>query len=101
MKWPEQTRPRQTPQLRMSSALSPQPYDDVNAGDFITFWRSRRLADDHLGPRDVEYRIFAFNKEMMMRGRVGIEIGFRPIDCDLTEKADFGELMQCIVDGRQ
>jgi hypothetical protein len=34
---------------------------------------------------------------MMVRRRIGIEIGFRSIDRDLAEKADFRELVQRVV----
>lgn len=83
------------------SAFPAQPNDHVNAGDLVAFRRGWRLTDNHLGIWDVEYLIFAFDKEMMVRRRIGIEIGFRSIDRDLTEKADFRELVQRVVNCRE
>jgi len=81
----------------LPSAFPAQPHDHVNARDLVPLGRGWCLADNHLGIRDVEYLIFAFDKEMMVRRRIGIEIGLRSIDRDLTEKSDFRELMQRVV----
>src|SRR5215510_4487558 len=56
--------------------LTAQPHHNVNAGDLVAFRRGRRLADDYLGVWNVEHLILAFDEEMVVRSRVGIEIGF-------------------------
>src|SRR5262245_28895100 len=58
------------------SGLAAQPHNDVNAGDLVAFRRGRRLADDYLGVWNVEHLILAFDEEMVVRRRIGIEIGF-------------------------
>ena len=84
-----------------SSSLATQADDDVDARDLITFRGRRRLADDHLCTRDIEHLVLAFDEEMMVRCDVRVEIGFLAINSHLPQEPDFGELVQCVVDGRQ
>src|SRR5262244_803923 len=85
----------------LSAAFAAQPYHDVAAGDLVAFRRDRRLFDDHSGVRNVEQRVFALDKEMMMLRVVGVEISLRAIDGDLAQQPDIGELMQGVVHGRE
>src|SRR6185312_9548177 len=81
------------------SGLLAQPHDHVDAGDLVAFRRCRGLADDHVGPRDVEHLVRAFDEEVVMRRDVGIEVGLGAVDRDLAQQADLGELVQRVVDG--
>src|SRR5215475_5801379 len=82
-------------------ALAPQAHDHVDARDFKAFRRCRGLADNHIGIRDVEHLILALHEEVMMGGYVGVEIGFRTVDGDLSQQTNFGELVQRVVDRRE
>jgi hypothetical protein len=67
--------------------------------DLVAFRRDRRLFDDH---RESECRAGVHpDKEMMMLGVVGVEIGLRAVDGDLTQQPDIGELVQGVVHGRE
>ena len=46
-------------------------------------------------------RFLAFDEEMMVVGRVGVEIGLRPFDGEDAQQSGARELMQRVVDGRQ
>ena len=48
---------------------------------------------------NVDEIVFVLDEEVVMLGIVGVEIGFRAFDGDLTEQADLGELVQRVVDG--
>ena len=51
--------------------------------------------------RDIHQLVPIFDEEMMMLGNVGVEIGFRAVDRHLPQEADFGKLMQRVVNGRK
>jgi len=81
-----------------SPLLSPQPYDDVDAGDLIALWRYRGLTKKHRSTHgDVHEFILVFNKKVMVSGIVGVEVGFGRIDRDLAQQTELGELVQRIV----
>jgi hypothetical protein len=43
----------------------------------------------------------SLDEEMMVRRRIGVEVGARPFDRDLAQQPGRGELMQGVVDRRQ
>ena len=74
-----------------SPLLSPQPYDDVDAGDLIALWRYRGLTKKHRSAHgDVHEFILVFNKKVMVSGIVGVEVGFGRIDRDLAQQTELG-----------
>ena len=79
-------------------ALSaPQPYDDVDASDLIALWRRRDLTKEQVAHGDVHEFIFVLDEKVMVSGIVGVEVGLRRIDRDLTQQTEVGELMQSVV----
>src|SRR5690606_21746920 len=50
---------------------------------------------------DVEDLVLAFDEEMMMVRRVGVEICLRALDGEDAQQAGLGELMQRVVDSRE
>ena len=61
---------------------------------------SRHLMREHvLTVNDLIYPVFVLDVEMVMVVGIGIEIGSRALDCDLTQQASLGELVQRVVDG--
>ena len=85
----------------LQRGLAAQPDHHVDAGDLVALGRDRRLADHHVGIRNVDQRVLALDEEVVMLRRVGVEIGLRAVDRDLPQQPDIGELMQRVVDGRQ
>src|SRR5262245_24309402 len=83
------------------SALAPQPHHHVDAGDLIALGCGWHLVEHDGGAGDVEQRMLALDEEMMVLGGVGVEVGFRPVQGNLSQQADLGELVQRVVDGRQ
>jgi hypothetical protein len=83
------------------SGLSPQAHSYINASDLKALRRCRGFADNYFCVRNIEHLVLAFNEEVMVRRDVGIKIGFRAINCDLSQQANFGELMQSVVDCRE
>jgi hypothetical protein len=75
-----------------------QPHYHIDAGDLVTVWRHGSFAHDDIGWGDIHKLVPILDVEVMMFGIVGVKIGLRCVDCDLSEKADFGELVQGIVD---
>jgi hypothetical protein len=62
---------------RVELALLPaQMDDDVDACDLVTRQWLRQRVDQHARFGNVEQPIFVIDKEMVMSGRVGIEIGY-------------------------
>src|SRR5579863_2629291 len=82
-----------------SALLPPQPHHDVDAGDLVTFRGRRRLADHDIVRRNIEQIVLVLDEEVMVLGIVGVEIGLGAVDRDLAQQADFGELVQRVVDG--
>src|SRR5262245_54375261 len=68
-------------------ALAPQAHDHVDACNFIAFRRCRGLADDNVGIRNIEHLILTFDEEVMMGGDVGVEIGLRAVNRDLSQES--------------
>ena len=87
--------------LTAAAVLAAKADDDIDAGDLVAFGGGRRLVDDVLGAGNVDERVMAFDKEMVMRRGVSVEVGLRAVDGDLAQQAGFGELMQRVVDGRE
>ena len=56
----------------------------VDARDLVAFRRMRRLADDLFRTRDIDQRVLTLDEKVVMRGGVGVEIGFRAVDHDLA-----------------
>src|SRR5215471_15125710 len=80
-----------------SPLLSPQPYNDVDAGDLIALWRYRGLTKKHRSTHgDVHEFILVFNKKVMVSEIVGVEVGFGRIDRDLAQQTELGVLVQRI-----
>ena len=63
--------------------------------------RRRELGNRDLIVFDVFKVAAVFKKEVMVIGCVGIEIGPRGVDGNLTQQTDIRKLMECIVDRRQ
>src|SRR5437588_5311920 len=71
-------------QTRRSSKIAPrsgaasaglaQPHHDIDARDLIALRRMRQSVEHHLGVRDVDQRVLAFDEEVMVVGHVGVEI---------------------------
>jgi hypothetical protein len=66
--------------------LRSQPCDDIDTGDLVTFWRLRSLTNEQSTHGDVHEFIFGLDEKVMMRGIVGVEVGFGRIDRDLANK---------------
>ncbi len=76
-------------------------YDDVDATDPRPGgWLGKPAENDRIA-----WYVFqapnVFKVEMMVPGRVGIEIGFAGIDDHFVKQANLHELMQGVVNGRQ
>src|SRR4029453_15919114 len=81
--------------------LPAQTYDNVNARDLEAFRRGWRFANEHFGVGDIQQLILAFPKKIMMRLYIGVEICLSSIDCDLSQQANLGELVQRVVNRGQ
>ena len=57
------------------SSFPTQPDDDVHTSDFEPFRRRRRFFDDDIRIRDVKHFIVPFDKEVVMRSSVRVEVG--------------------------
>src|SRR5262249_16598505 len=82
------------PTLRPDPSL---PHHHVCPADLVAGWRfgdTRHIDTD----RDVENFIVVLDKEVVVVGGVGIEVGLGTVDGDLAEKPGLGELMQRVVD---
>jgi uncharacterized protein YhjY with autotransporter beta-barrel domain len=84
-----------------STRLAAQPDHHVDARDLVALGRDRRLADENIGVRNIEQRVVLLDEEMVMLGRIGVEIALRAFDRDLAQQPRIGELVERIVDGRQ
>ena len=80
----------------VDQSAATQPHHHIDARNLVAFRRDRHLADDHLGARNVDQRVFAFDEEVVVIGDVGIEIGLGTVDGDLPQQADVGELVQVL-----
>src|SRR5205085_9345583 len=83
------------------AGLPAKAHNHIDFGDFVALGRKRDSSQRDLGIGDVDQRIFAFDKEMMMLGRIGVEKGLGAIDGQLAQQPDFGELVQRVVYGRE
>ena len=95
----QRRRHRRRSAARLRRATDPD--DDVDAGDRAARRRGRRLRQDQVGIGDIDQGAGFFDQEMMVRRRVGVEIGARAFDRDLAQQPGGGELVQGVVDGRQ
>jgi hypothetical protein len=73
--------------------LPPQPHDDIDAGNLVAIQQGRHLANKHVACGNVHEFIFVFDKKVVVRRIVSIEIVLRGINCDMTQEAHFGELV--------
>ena len=83
-----------------ASVLAAQTHDHVDARNFIACRHLRHLGHVDLAG-DVEHLIVAFDEIMMVLVHIGVEIGLRPVHGEFAQQADFGELVQRVVDRRQ
>ena len=83
----------------ISSPLFPQPDDNIDTDDLVTLWWGRRGADKHIGRWNIYEFVLVFDEKVIVKGGVGIKIGFGRVDRDLTQEASVGELVQCVIDG--
>ena len=63
--------------------------------------RLGQVGDAHAGGGHVDELTLVLEEEMVMLGRVGVEIGLGPVHRELAQEARFGELVQGVVDRRQ
>ena len=84
-----------------SAALRTQANHDIDVGDFHAVGRLRKVFDAHRTGVDVEHPVLAFDEEVVMVRRVGVEIGLDALDGEDAQEAGLGELMQRVVDRRQ
>jgi hypothetical protein len=64
--------------------LRSQPNDDIDAGDLVAVWRLRGLTNEQSTHGDVHEFIFVLDEKVVVRGIVGVEVGFGRIDRDLA-----------------
>jgi len=62
--------------------------------NLVAFRRRRHRANEHVARGNVHEFIFVFDKKMVMCRIVGVEIGLRGINRDMTQETHFGELVQ-------
>src|SRR6187455_164919 len=65
---------------KKSAAGFTQAHNHVDARDFIAARRDRHFVDNYVGARNVDQLVVAFDKEVVMVGGVGVEIGLGAID---------------------
>src|SRR5947208_341316 len=51
---------------KIRSARFAQPHHDIDARDLVALRRMRQPVEHHLGVRNVDQRVFAFNEEVVM-----------------------------------
>jgi hypothetical protein len=79
--------------------LAPQTHHHVNANDFVACRWHWDFTDRNVSQRDVHQLVAIFQIIMMVFRVVSIKIRFRRIDCDLSQKAGLGKLMQSVING--
>src|SRR6516165_9848347 len=84
-----------------SVVLGPHPNNDVDPADPGPSRWQRIPADHDILARDVLQPGGRFAEEMMMVGRVRIEVRAARLDHDFAQQPGLGELMQGIVDSRE
>jgi len=84
-----------------SAALGTHSDDDVDAADLGAGWRRRQGGDRQVVTRDVLQLAGHLTEEMVVIGRIGVEIRAARLDDDLMQKPAIGKLMQGIVDRRE
>src|SRR5438874_13455209 len=75
--------PRERKCEQNSGLLAAQAHDHVDPGDFITLGRNGRLADDHVGCRNVEQLVLLLDEKVMVHRIIGVEISPRAVHRDL------------------
>ena len=84
-----------------SGALALEPHHDVDARDLIAVEHLWQIADAHARRGNVDQRVLAFDKEMVVIRRIGVEISLGTINRDLAQQPNVGELVERVVDGRK
>ena len=84
-----------------SGIFGTYPDDDVDAANLGPLGRQRIAADDHVPTRDVLKLAGRFAEEVMVIGRIGVEIGAARFDDDFAKQPRIGELMKGVVDRRE
>ena len=72
-----------------------------NSGDLAAGRRRRQLPHRDVEIGYVDQRARFLDEEMVVRGRIGVEIGARAFDRDFAQQPGVGELVQRVVDRRQ
>ncbi len=83
------------------STIADDAYDDVDSTDPRPGGCLGKLAQNDRATWNVFEASNVLKIEMVVLGRVGIEIGLSRIDDYFVEQPNFYELMKCVVDGRQ
>ena len=69
------------------SALPAQPHDHVDAADLVTLRHVRHFLQHQMRIRNVDQLVIVLEIEVVVRGDVGVEIGFGAVDADLPQKS--------------
>jgi hypothetical protein len=86
---------------RRSTDLWTDSDNDVDAADLGAGRRQRKHSDRQVVTRDVLQFAGGLAEEMVVIGRIGIEIRAARLDDDLVQEPGIGELMQGVVDRRE
>jgi hypothetical protein len=84
--------------LNLFAILAAQTDHYIYTDNFVTIRWHRSVADDHIGRGDIHKFVTILDVEVMMFGIVRVEIRLRRVDSDLSQQANFGKLIQCVVD---
>jgi hypothetical protein len=92
-------RPPTKAQLTLAAPAA-HAHDELYRGDFHSFRRLGQSVDPDITD-EVDQLALAFDEEVMVIARVGVEIGGAGVDRHRAQKSGFGELMQGVINRRE
>jgi hypothetical protein len=83
------------------STLLMQSHDHVDAYDFVALGNTRHLRQHYVRVGHVNQFATVLYIEVMVRRHIGVEVSLGAVDADLAQQSSIGEVVECVVYGRE